>query len=213
MYNRKKFFDAVRPIFGKLNQKQVDGMNALLDEAEKRQLPLHYLAYILATVAHETAYTMQPIKEYGRGRGRKYGRKDHTGKAPYGRGFVQITWRRNYVAMAKLLGIPELAEDYDLALDLEIATQILFEGMLRGTFTGKALWNYIDKIDEDDEEDLREFVNSRRIVNGTDKQVRIGKLAISFEYVLKTSHEERPDPEPENDNDEPSLFDRLFGGD
>ncbi len=65
------------------------------------------------------------------------------------------------------------------------SVNILFDGMLNGWFTSKALDDYIDGIDENDAEDLREFANARRVVNGTDKQVEIGKLALVFESALK----------------------------
>ena len=77
--NRKAFFDGVRAklFLGTLSQYQVDGMNAILDEWERRKLTdLRWLAYMLATVKWETAHTMQPIAEYGRGRGYAYGVPD-----------------------------------------------------------------------------------------------------------------------------------------
>ena len=40
---------------------------------------------------------MQPIEEYGKGKGRPYGIKDReTGETYFGRGYVQLTWRENY---------------------------------------------------------------------------------------------------------------------
>ena len=49
-----------------------------------------WLAYMLATTFHETAYQMWPIEEYGKGSGRYYGTPDpETGETDYGRGFVQ----------------------------------------------------------------------------------------------------------------------------
>ena len=71
-------------------------------------------------------------------------------------------------------------------MDLKNATAILFDGMEEGWFTGKSLPDYLDGIDEPDSEDLREFSNARRIINGTDKQVMIGQYALAFEAALKT---------------------------
>ncbi len=65
--------------------RQVQGMDAIFD-ACPAALPTDPLAYVLATTIHETARTMQPIEEYGRGKGRAYG---PTGF--WGRGFVQLT--------------------------------------------------------------------------------------------------------------------------
>ena len=134
MIDRKIFFDSVRiRLFnGRLWQGQVDGMNAILAEWDRRRLgDLRWLAYMLATVYWETAHTMQPIEEFGKGQGYTYGLRDPgTGHAYYGRGFVQLTWKRNYEVMGRLLHV-DLVNHPERALDLGIATQILFEGMLR----------------------------------------------------------------------------------
>jgi hypothetical protein len=64
MIDRKEFYNQLRAtlVRGGLNQPQVDGFEAILDEWEKRNLhDLRWLAYIMATAWHETAYTMQPI--------------------------------------------------------------------------------------------------------------------------------------------------------
>ena len=72
-----------------------------------------------------------------------------------------------------------------MALDPIYSVKIIFDGMENGWFTTKKLDDYIDDIDEPDSEDLREFSNARRIVNGTDKASTIGKLALSFEKAIK----------------------------
>lgn len=186
MIDRKKFFTEVRiQMFGnRLSQQQVDGMNAILDEWEERGLTdLRWLAYMLATTKWETAHTMQPIEEYGRGRGYVYGSPDPvTGKVYYGRGFVQLTWKRNYEVMSKLLGI-DLVNHPELALGLEVATQILFEGMLRaesgmGDFTGMALEDCFSATRED-------WTKARKIINGTDHDIEIGQLGQRFYSILQ----------------------------
>ncbi len=103
--DRAKFFAAVRtPLFaGKMSEKQVQGVGAILDEAERRGTPLAHLAYMLATAFLETAKTMQPIAEYGKGTGRKYGVKGKYGQVPYGRGYVQLTWTRTTSAPIRSL--------------------------------------------------------------------------------------------------------------
>jgi hypothetical protein len=133
---------------GSLKQRQVDGMEALLSawEAAPMSDDLRHFAYMLATTFHETARTMQPIEEIGKGKGHSYGKPDpETGQAYYGRGFVQLTWRANYAEATTKLG---LSGEDDLvwypvkALDLEIASSIMFRGMTEGWFTGKKLQNY-----------------------------------------------------------------------
>jgi len=94
---------------GSFRQSQVEGIDAILNEWEKRGLTdLRWLAYILATCFHETAKTMQPIAEYGKGKNYDYGKKLDIGnglgkRLPYvgdhlyyGRGHTQNTWLTNY---------------------------------------------------------------------------------------------------------------------
>ena len=55
-----------------------------------------------------------------------YGKADPTtGQVYYGRGFVQLTWERNYETMSDLLGI-DFVHHPDLALELDNATNIMF---------------------------------------------------------------------------------------
>lgn len=185
----ERFFNGVREaVFGgSLKQSQVDGLNLIIAEADRRGIKNEYLSYILATAAHETGYTMEPIREWGKGKGRKYGRPDpKTGQVYYGRGFVQLTWLFNYEKATRKLGV-DFVNNPDLVMVPEHAVSILFDGMLEGWFTGKSLSDYLDGVDEDDQEDLREFSNARRIINGTDRQVAIGKLALKFEKALRDS--------------------------
>lgn len=180
------FYDKIRGTFP-LTSKNVDGFDFIIDEGTKRNTPLNDLAYILATTWWETAHTMQPIEEYGKGKGRAYGTKDATtGKVYFGRGYVQLTWKANYKKAGDILGI-DFVNKPELVMLPEHAVKILFDGMYEGWFTGKKLRDYIDLVDEDYNEDLREFSNARRIINGTDKQVIIGQLAISLEGALRAS--------------------------
>jgi len=158
-----EFFAKVRKSFGKLSQAQVDGFNAILAEWEVRKLTdKRHLAYMLATAWHETAKTMRAIAEYGKGKGKKYGAIEiATGYAYYGRGLVQLTWADNYKKMGKILGIA-LYENPELALDTKIAVQIMFEGMERGSFTGKNLSDYFNATVDDP-------IGARKIINGTDR--------------------------------------------
>ena len=92
--DRSAFYDRMRDDFGTLSQSQVDGTEALLDEGEKRQLPMNQLAYILSTSWHETAATMMPIAEYGKVKDHPYGEPcpQYDNQVAYGRGYVQLTW-------------------------------------------------------------------------------------------------------------------------
>lgn len=67
--NRSKFFNEIRTSLfnGRLSQSQIDGINFKLDAFDRIE-DIRWKAYMLATSYHETAMTMQPIEEYGRGR-------------------------------------------------------------------------------------------------------------------------------------------------
>ena len=179
--DRSAFFSTLRQrcagVFGtSLSQAQVNGLDAILTEAERRKTPLKWVAYILATTYHETAHTMQPIAEYGKGKGRKYGVKGKYGQVPYGRGYVQLTWDYNYEKADKELGLRgALLHNFDLAMSPKIAVQILFTGMEEGWFTGKGLSTYTD------------YLPMRRIINGTDKASLIAGYAEAFERALRNA--------------------------
>jgi putative chitinase len=61
--NKAAFYATIRDRLGRLDQSQVDGLEVLL--AACFGAPLAHTAYMLATSWHETAETMQPIKERG----------------------------------------------------------------------------------------------------------------------------------------------------
>lgn len=187
--DRKVFFDAIRKSLfgGGLNGEQVRGIEAVLDEWERRKLTdLRFLAYMLATVYHETGKCMVPVREgfahsdtaarkvVSR---RKYGAPDPaTREVYYGRGLVQLTWAANYRAMGRLLGLA-LYENPDLALEPAIASRIMFEGMIRGSFAGKKLSDYFNAAGTD-------WYNARRIINRLDKAAAIAGYAKKFYAAL-----------------------------
>lgn len=175
--NRDFFFTQIRRTMfaGTLRQSQVDGINAILDgwEAQYDADDDRWLAYALATTYHETDQKMQPIEEYGKGRGHPYGKPDpETGQTYYGRGFVQLTWKKNYATMGTKIGA-DLVSYPELALELDNATKILFVGMIEGLFTGKSLKDYFNSSMED-------WVNARRIINGLDKAQAIAVYGHNF---------------------------------
>jgi len=184
-----KFFDGVRdrPFGGKLKQSQIDGCGTLIAAFEKARWPVTYAAYALATAYHETAATMQPIAEYGRGKGRPYGKPDpKTGQTYYGRGYVQLTWLFNYEKAQKELGYPLVAQP-DLAMRPDIAADVMVRGMQEGWFTGKANKTYLDKTPPG-------YFDARRIINGTDKAAMIAAYAKTFELALVAAGYGKPEP-------------------
>lgn len=181
--NRDVFFGQIRGLFGRISQSQVDGLNSLLDAVGG--CLINEAAYMLATAYHETAATMQPIDEYGKGRGKDYGKRLKMSRKPYsdtlplyyGRGYVQLTWYENYEKAGKKVGV-DLLNEPGLALSAPIAAKIMREGMLEGWFTGKKLSDYIGLRTAD-------YVGARRIINGTDKANLIAGYAVAFELALR----------------------------
>lgn len=182
--NEKFFYDTARQSLfdGKLSQKQFEGLNAILtawktDYAGKDD---RWLAYALATAHHETDRTMQPIEEYGKGRGKKYGKRvKFSGKAYtdttnifYGRSYVQLTWYENYEKAAVKLGLNKrtFIDNPEKVMEPITAAKIMFKGMEEGWFTGKKFSNYFAGNKQD-------WVNARRIINSTDKAQLIASYA------------------------------------
>lgn len=185
MINRKKTYDNIRKNFGRLSSSQVQGFEATFNEWEKWvsenriDNDVRKLSYILATDWHEGGGTMQPIKEKGgnayfiklywtnQKKAKELGNLSAQDAVNYcGKGKPQLTGRNNYRKMGKILGLP-LEQNPDLMFNMEVATKVMFEGMLKGKsfkgdFTGKSLEDYFNKTTNDP-------VNARRIINGTDK--------------------------------------------
>ncbi len=148
-FNRIHFYNTVREAFGNLTNNQVKSISAKLDfmESDTHITDIKDFAYMLATVKHETADTYLPIEEYGKGRGRIYGIADVvTGKVYFGRGDVQLTWKKNYIKIDKELG-SDIVNHPEKALDPPLAYLIMSYGMRAGLFTGKKLDDYINEQD------------------------------------------------------------------
>jgi len=190
--NATKFFQGYRDKFGKLEQSQVDGLNQLLAaiREDTEMTDLRYVAYFLATTLHECAGEWRPIKERG---GVEYlqryeGRKDlgntQTGDGVRfcGRGYVQITGRRNYTYFETRLNV-NLTGNPELALLPEVAYKIATVGMLEGRFTGKKLSDYLNS-------ETTDYINCRRVINGMDRAQRIGGYALMFEAILNDAIEQ-----------------------
>ena len=205
----KKFFYSNFP-FRPLSQSQVNAIDFILDsfDSDDDMVSLRWLAYILATVKHETAETYEPVTEayYLKPESKRISaltrmyRSRSTiirnGEAYfYGRGYVQLTHDYNYKSMTRKFGV-DFYNNPDKALEPVYAIKIMFYGMLFGSFTGKRLSNYFNDSKTD-------WVNARRIINGLDRANLIGSYARKFYGCLKfveepTAHkainERLPDP-------------------
>lgn len=165
----------------------------ILAECKKQRLTTHQTAYVLATTYWETNHTMKPVKEaYWLS---EEWRKNNLRYYPwYGRGYVQLTWEDNYKKAEKKL-FTDLTRNPDRAMIPSIAAQVLVMGSKEGWFTGKKLSDYIDgpKVD---------FLNARRIINGTDKAKNIEQIAWDYYVAIKN--------EPDTDVSKPKPVGKKF---
>jgi predicted chitinase len=194
--NRNFFFDnaRMRLFSGKLQSGQVQGITAILDkwEATRAAADDRWLAYMLATAYHETARTMQPVREtlrstddqaiavlenaYKKGQlpwvSNPYWRKDAQGRSWLGRGLVQLTHFDNYKRMGAKIGI-DLVTDPSVAMKMDVALDIMFIGMEQGLFTSSGLPKFFSGPKED-------WVNARKIINGLERAPQIADYGKTF---------------------------------
>lgn len=197
--DKKLFFDTMRTSFGRIDQGQVTGIEAILSACEKWMVSdTHHIANILAQTAHETGLQMLPVKEtvYASSQNRNptdaqvIARLDAAFKkgdlpwvkTPYwrdgwfGRGMIQITHKAVYIRVGKEIGV-DLENNRDAALDLHTSSAIAVVGMSRGLFTGKKLGDY----DFPGALSKPPALNPRRIVNGNDgTDEKVAKLHKQF---------------------------------
>lgn len=187
-----------------LNDNEVNGSNAIIAACAAASFPIGDTAYALATAWLETGGTMQPIKELGGtayftrmyditgarpAKARELGNLSPGDGAKYcGRGYVQLTGKRNYtIATQKLrerglIGPDvDLVANPDLAMRPDIAANVMVLGMREGWFTGRDL---DDDIPRDRPATVAEFVKSRDIINGTDRAGEIANAAVEFQTGL-----------------------------
>lgn len=195
--DKRAFFDLCRSgVMGPtLDSGEVSGAEIILDAMAGA--PISHCAYALSTAWHETAHTMQPIREMG---GNRYLTRmyDINGDRPAkarelgntypgdgvlfaGRGFVQLTGRSNYKKAAIKTGYP-LEGNPDLAMRPDIAALIMRKGMEQGWFTGLTFDHFLPQHGN---ATAKQFFYARRIINGTDKAQMIADYAIAFQNALR----------------------------
>ena len=189
--NPPAFFDAVRAsgVLGSaLKPDQVQGLEAVLGAARAAGWPLAFTAYALATAAHETAHTMQPVREAFWLS--ESWRRTHLRYYPfYGRGYVQLTWKANYEKADRELGLGgRLTGNLDLAMDPDIAAKIMVKGMQEGWFAGDRTGQrhtLARHVPAHGAASVDQFTSARRIINGTDKAGQIAGQALKFQTALQ----------------------------
>jgi putative chitinase len=210
--DRAAFFQSLRRrnsgVFGtSLSQKQVEGVEAILDAGAA--LPITHLAYALATAYGETGGRMQPVWEnmnYSAGRiPQVFGAHRLKGYTPAqlarnpqklanvvysnmlgngdiasgdgwryrGGGIPQLTGKNNYRKFSGVAGA-DLVSNPEAIMDLHVGARVMIHGMTRGLFTGRKLSDYLPG----------DYVNARRVYNGTFAAAKYAGYARAFEAAL-----------------------------
>jgi len=153
-------YELIKPLFnGNFSESQMNGLQTIIEEAG--DIDRRHLAYILATIFHETGRKMQPCKEFGNAAyllSKKY-------FPYYGRDLVQTTWKHNYQKVKDFTGI-DVVSSPDLIGVMPLAAKVAIKFMQEGWYTGKKLSDYFN----DEKEDA---LNARRIINGVDCAAKI----------------------------------------
>lgn len=191
-------FNAVFP--RGLNETQYEGFARIYDRAVRGASEAQdaQAAYILATSYWESGLTFLPVREgltHSDAEAREYVGKlfdegkiktnyalpAANGQSFYGRGYVQLTWEKNYRAIGDhLIGDERLFYDEpDRVMQPDVAAIILVRGMVDGIFSEdeQRLNDFINR-------DRKDFLHARQTVNRMDRAETLAEWADRMEYVI-----------------------------
>ncbi|WP_261338682.1 murein L,D-transpeptidase catalytic domain-containing protein [Rhizobium leguminosarum] len=185
LFNQTFLDDVTDDLQVLIGQKQTAGMKAIVDgfEARLRGGDRRWLAYMLATAFHETAATMEPVREAFWLS--ENWRKTHLPYYPYyGRGYVQLTHKDNYKKAGDDIGV-NLVGTPDLAMNPSHAAHIMFIGMTQGWFRSDAHGHHtLSRYFSDDVDDP---VGARNIINGKESKI-VGGQQTTVAAIIANYH-------------------------
>lgn len=171
--------DLARALKGTLNKDQGTAVRLLALEADLAGITdRNKFAYILATCWHECRFKSIPEIRAKPGTQVWKWQNVYWPSGYYGRGFSQLTWRRNYRKFSKIVGV-DLVRYPDQALKPEIGAKILVVGMNQGLFSGVGLSNYFPE-----KPGVPDWIKARRIVNGNFQAEIVAAHAIKILSVI-----------------------------
>lgn len=192
--DRDHFFAEYRKQFGPIRSiLLVNNINTLLASLEKWQhrlnpkVMLQQMAYVAATVHHETGATYGTFKEQRQVLTDTPRRKEvrrlqdrYWSTGYYGRGPVQLTWKAEYAWAEKVTGRPLLSDPDLLLRELPLGYEVTIKSMTDSSINGKCMNDYINEKKVD-------YVNCRRVVNILDQAKLIASYAEKFYTIFKAS--------------------------
>jgi putative chitinase len=167
---------------GLLTAKGEPGFRALAGyiAGDRRMTDPRWGAYVISTVRGECGPEFLPVAERRARPGTplRATQDRYWSTGYYGRGYVQLTWRKNYERMSREVDADLVADPDRLIRDPAISYRVLSAGMVKGLFTGKGLADYIlgSRCDWD---------GARRIINGRDKAAEFADRANSWFQIIK----------------------------
>ena len=184
---------ATLPIWGGGTRDQT--RDAILNECTRQAVELDtQVAYILATADHECGF--RPVREgqFGGSAAQlsESFRRTLSYYPYYGRGYVQLTHKKNYRSYGARLRI-DLENDPDLVLQPNVALYVIVHGMMNGSF-GTPLTRFVNDLQTD-------FLHARKSVNDMDVAEHIAHLANRWLTWIRTNQPNRfrsPNPPPTN---------------
>lgn len=218
-FDRDRFFQHLRAWRGALTPQQVRGFNFILDAVERdpHVKSVSWLAYMLATAWHETAFTMQPIHEYG---GKAYFIRNYGGQTRKGRelgndtpeegfdyagqGFVQLTGESNYEKSEEALRreYPQIITEFEQRtgkrFDLTVGDQPDDKSdptNAQDPAIAYAIMSYGMRVGLFTGRKLANYFNSveedpfnaRKIINGLDHADAIARYYAQFKRILQNA--------------------------
>jgi putative chitinase len=204
--NKEKFFKDARLVFGRaFSHRNVETVNAIIDEADRRGISNEWLAYILATAHGESAldYAKRENMNYRADRiaqvwPRLAGRSSELAGQPTRLANVAYAnrngnggydtgdgWAFRGAGLVQLTGRENyrkfgVDQSPASAATIPKAVQIIFDGMINGMFTGRKLSDY-------DVPGGFDFHSARAIVNGSFEAGRYSSWAQRYLDALVKS--------------------------
>jgi putative chitinase len=202
---RASFMDNYGKTFGAADPAIQARLRDIFDYLEKNPAisDLKTLAYTLATIRHDSSGTFRPLTELGSAEQleRRYGPDTPQGRSLgnsqagdgflyRGRGYLQLTGRRNYQRVNGELGLVGTPDDLetnpDALLKPDLSFRAMVWGLTTGYFTGRKISDFVTAEKAD-------YRNARKAVNGLDHAEQIAADAVKFEQVLGATARAKPE--------------------